>query len=334
MPVTAATLTELQTLVARLEKSGLADQRPEAAALLERCRGLLAAAPAPSAQPPRPRPRPARRQRVARRVKLGRMLLVLLDLGAAGIAAGAVTALLIVGPALPRLTVLALPVAWLLLRWASLPGLLGEAWFRLVYALRFGWLWLAEAFSASAFARFQVLLDARDVMRGWRAWRRDLSGPPRMADAEAYLAASYGSRAAELFRLAAEARPADGPLESQRPCWSRLIRLFEGLAAQEEFWAPATPPTPHGITAPPPVVVTAEPPEPPERIARKQELKELILARRADIQRAQDWKMKTPAELEQRDRHLAKLRQEHDELEAELRSLGGVPPPLISRKRR
>jgi hypothetical protein len=361
MPAQGTSIAELQRLVERLEQSGLADRRADVAALLDQSRAVLAPREGmrPSGRRPRQRPaaprmaeRPARRQRVGRGGKLAAMLLLAADGAAAMLGAASLVGMLL-APAPPEAAapVLAGAVAWGIAHRGRIAA--AEACFALGYGLRWGWLWVAEAFSDRAFERLQILLDARDVMAAWREWRGALPRPARMADVEAFLAETHGPAVAAAFLEAGETRwghrriragrgaglPAAGAgFAGQRARWSRLIRLFEGLAAEDRFW-PEDPSVlgagpGHGIVADP---VQPEPeaePEAPERIARREQLKALILAKREEIQRAQEWKMKTPAEMAQRDAHVAELRRQHDALEAELRELGGAPPPIVTKRRR
>lgn len=64
------------------------------------------------------------------------------------------------------------------------------------------------------------------------------------------------------------------------------------------------------------------PVEPPELVQRRADLREAIKRKRAEIARTHEWKMKTPAEIAQRDLIVAQLRQEVAALEAELSALG------------
>ncbi|MGG5811800.1 hypothetical protein [Falsiroseomonas sp. CW058] len=306
-----AALAELQRLVSRLEQSGLAARRADVAALLDRSKALLGPAePAPRRQPPRrARARPA--------AKLRGLGLLGLDLLAAG--AGLVMAAGLVAPPGHAVAVLAAALGWLLLRWGGAPRLLAEAAFRLRYAARWTWLWLAEAFSETAFERLQRLLDAREVMRGWRGWRAGLRRRARVADVEAFLEAGYGPQAAAAFRRALAAHgPGRAPLVEPPLRWSLLITLFEEIAAGDALWpAPASPPA-----APPSDPAPAPQADPPERVRQRAGLQDAIRRKRAEIERTQEWKLKTPAEFEQRDRHVAQLRAELGVLEAELRALG------------
>lgn len=358
MPASGSSVAELQQLVERLERSGLAGQRADVAALLDRSRAALAPASAATrtgARRPRQRPpsapveRPPRRQRIRRGTKLVSLVLVLVD-GLAVMLGGAALAGLALAETPPDAAplVLAGAIAWGVLHRGRVA--VAELAFRLFYALRWGWLWVAEAFNDRAFEKLQILLDARDVMETWQEWRRTLPRRPCMGDVEAFLAENHGPAVAALFLEQGEARFGNRRVRAGRGAglraggvgfaeqgvrWSRLIRLFEGLAEADAFW-PNEPVVlgggpDHGITADPPADLE---PEPPERIARREELKEMILAKREEIQRAQDWKMKTPAEMAQRDAHVADLRRQHDALEAELREIGGVPPPILSKRRR
>lgn len=219
----APALAELRHLVSQLERSGLAERRADIAQLLDRSRAMLGEAP----EAPRRARRPRARGRPA--AKLGGVLLLLLDVALAGVALAAALALALAESAAEEAPVaLAVALGWGLWRWGGAGALLGEVAFRLRYALRWGWLWLAEAFSQSAFDRLQILLDAREVMRGWRAWRRTLRRPATLEDVAAWLAEAYGPAAAMRF---CQALPPARP----HPRWSLLITLFEDLAAADSL---------------------------------------------------------------------------------------------------
>ncbi|MCX8134992.1 MAG: hypothetical protein N3D18_13650 [Roseococcus sp.] len=336
MRAEAARQEELRALVARLEQSGLAERREDVARLLARSRALLAAAP--GAPPPlkrRRRPRPA-----GLRARLRAALLLLLDvaalaaLGFAAVGLGAGTLATTAG-----LGLLGGVGLWGVLRWRGAPELLAEGAARLAYLLRWAWLWLAEPFHLGAWERLEALLDAREVMRAWRRHRRGLE-VAGLAEVDAFLADRYGRGAAARFRAAVEARRAAGwtlrgkaeaaeavPLpEAQLMRWSALIRLFEAVAAGGALWVPepAAPPA-----APPPPSALAPLPAPPRaeeeaerRMARQDELRELIRRKRQDITTAHNWKLKTSAEIAQRDIYLQRLRAEIAALEKELAALG------------
>ncbi len=370
-------LAELQRLVARLEQSGLAGQRPEVAALIARSRSLLGpagtspaardafgdpagaraarpvsgAAPAagrafpprpgpyPGFEPPsRPTPRPPRRAAIRPAAKLRLLFLMAIDM-ALGLVAAAALAGLLAGTAPARLAgpVLAVALAWVLWRWGGAPAAAAEAMARLRYARRWAWLWFAEAFSEAAFEALQDLLDAREVMRGWQAWRRELGHRPRLADVDAFLAERFGAQAVLRFRFAMAvqgesrrgwtlrggyARNPAPVREAEAMRWSRLILAFEAVArdgalwpAADAAWSPPAAPPP--AEAPPPV----EDPDHAARMQRRLELKEAIKRKREEIRRTTEWKMKTPAEIAQQDAHLALLRGELAALEAELKAL-------------
>lgn len=319
----AHSVQELRLLIAQLERRGLADTHPEARALLERSRALL-----------------RRQHPPARRVaaKLGRLLVLAVD--AAALAA--LPLLLLMGLAGP-MPPMALAAAAFIPVWAGFrlrrhAAWLGEGARWLRYHIAWGWDWLAEAFSLSAMERLEARIQAREVMWGWRHHRRTLRRRPGLADVSAYLAQEYGPEAARAFQRAAEAvaeardwtlrggnrrnRPAER-LAALR--WSALITLFGQLAASGALWPgsesepePVQPePTPRPPEPPPP------PAEPPERIARRADLRDLIRRKRQDITAAFGWKLKSEAEVAQRDAHLAQLRAEIAALERELAELGG-----------
>lgn len=308
MSAHAPALAELRNLVSQLERSGLAERRADIAQLLDRSRAMLGEVSEP--------PRRARRIRMRARpaAKLGGVLRLLFDVVLAGAALAAALALALAeAPPVEAPFALAAALGWGLWRWGGLGALLGEAGFRLRYALRWGWLWLAEAFSDGAFDRLQILLDARDVMRGWRAARRALRRPATLEDVAAWLAEAYGPAAAARLRAAL-------PPARTKPRWSLLIALFERLAASDALWPEQAVPMPASApSAPPPVAVVVEP---PELVQRRADLREAIKKKRAEIARTHEWKMKTPAEVAERDRVVAELRQQVAALEAELRALG------------
>ncbi len=312
MRADATGLAELRRLVTRLESLGAMEGRADVVALLDRSRAVLAAsATAALRRPPRrARPRPL--------AKLRPLLLLALDLACAVLALAAAAGLALGrGDRAEAAVVLGLTLLWLLGRWGGVKRLLAGAWFRLRYGLRLGWLWLAEAFSDRALARLQAMLDAREVMRAWREHRRGLSHTPRLEHVAAFLAEAHGPLAAARFRAAAAARAAP----DARPGWCLLISLFEDLATCDALWPePVAPPAP--VPLPPPAEII--PAEPPERAQRRLDLREAIRVKRAEIERAKEWKLKTPDEFAQRDLHLAALRAAVSALEVELRSLGGA----------
>ncbi|WP_027285303.1 hypothetical protein [Rubritepida flocculans] len=348
MRAEAARQAELRALVARLEQSGLAERREDVARLLARSRALLAAqgaaagarpAPAPSRMTRRRRPR-----RVGLRARLRAGLLLLLDaaaLAALGFAAVGLSAGTLAVTA--GLAVLGAAALWGVLRWGGAPEMLAEGAARLAYLLRWAGLWLAEPFHDGAWERLEALLDAREVMRAWRRHRRGLP-VAGLAEVEGFLAEHYGRSAAARFRAAVEARRSAGwtlrggedapealPLSEARLMrWSVLIRLFEAVAAGGALWVPEppapepaaaeeAPPRPHLDPLPPP---TLRDPEAEYRAARREELRELIRRKRQDITTAHNWKLKTRAEIAQRDAYLQRLRSEIAALEKEIAALG------------
>jgi hypothetical protein len=336
MPAQAARQDELRALIARLEQSGLADRREDVARLLAQSRALLAASlcqPAPPRLIRRRRPRP-----MGARARLRAALLLLLDATALGGLAFAavgmgVGALAATGGGV----VLAAALLWGVLRWGGAPALLAEGVARLAYGLRWGALWLAEPFHLRAWERLEALLDAREVMRAWRRHRADIARPG-LPEVEAFLAARYGATAARRFQAAVQARQSAGwtlrggsPAEAQpRPeprllRWSVLIRLFEAVAAGGALWQPEPLPgaeTSPGGPAPAAPAEAARPdPEALAREARREALRDLIRRKRQDITTAHNWKLKTAAEIAQRDAYLEGLRAEIAAMEKELAAL-------------
>lgn len=333
----AANRGELERLVAALERSGLAESRADIAALLAQSKALLGT-PAP------PSGRPRRRARVSARGKLRAIFLLALDaLAAMATLYGAAGLGFETMEALEGGLALAAGLGWALWRWGGLPALLAEALFRLRYALRWAGLWLAEPFSDRAYEALETLLDAREVMRGWRAHRRTLPPSHGLQDVEAWLRATYGPRIAARFARAAEERragqpgwtlrggQASGPPRPVPPSrmmrWSSLITLFEATAAGGALWATDPPPAPPSVAPPalPPIAVPPVEAEPPEHLQRRLDLRDLIRKKRQDITTAYGWKLKTEAEIAQRDNYLQELRTEIAALEKELAALGGPP---------
>jgi len=314
---------ELRQLIALLEQSGMAQQRPEVRALLERSRAMLR----------RRQPAPARFAR-----KLGALLVFALD--AALLAAlPLILIILMSGRAMPALGLAAtiLPPLWAMFRLRRHAHWLAEGARYLAYHLAWGWDWFAEAFSARAMFRLEARLMANEVMGGWRQHRRTLSHPPGLVDVEAFLALAYGARAALEFRRAAEAvcQAHDWTLRGSAALngagdrlvnlrWSALIRLFGSLARSGALWTEFTP---DQLTdAAPAQTLYARPEtesEPPERAPRRVELRDLIRRKRQDITTAFAWKLKTESEITQRDTYLAQTRAEIAALERELAAPGG-----------
>ncbi|TCI00937.1 hypothetical protein EJV46_00320 [Roseococcus sp. SYP-B2431] len=342
---------ELRELVAQLERSGLAERRVDVRQLLESSRSLLHAhRPALAAGPPL-RAAPSARKLAG---KLRFLLRLALDaLVLAAFLWGCWSAVTHRGPMLdlvlrPGGTLVLAGPAWLLLRLPLARDTLHEVGCRLLYHLAWGWDWFAEAFSRRAMRRLSARLAAREVMWAWRRQRRSLLHRPGPRDVEAFLELAYGPGAAEAFRGAAGRFGAGGwslrggsapgvarhraaaRLEALR--WSVLIRLFEGLAASGSLWpapeppacAMPGPPPPSPATGPPlPAASEPEPSAPPEVARRRVDLAELIRKKRQDITNAYGWKLKTEAEIAQRDAYLRQTRKEIGELERELAALGG-----------
>ena len=329
---------ELARLVAMLERSGMAAERPEAAALLARSRALLARRPA------RRWRLPAglwRRERRPRRPLPGwtwpSLALLLLAAGLVMLLAG--------GPLpAPLAAALALPaLAW---AWPHLRTALAEGLFALRYLLRWAWLWASEPFSDAAFARLAALLDARGVMRGWRQEARALGRTGAPADVALWLRRAYGPHVARRFAAAMEERvrrdagwtlrggfataPPRPPSPARLMRWSCLIQIFEEIAAGGALWAPPEPEPPPPPLTTAELLVEEEPTEPPERVQRRLDLRELIRRKREDITNAYGWRLKTAAEIAQRDAYLDSLRAEIAALE---RELGGLAPGTNASRR-
>lgn len=333
---TSHSVQELRQLIAMLERSGLAEHRPEARALLLRSRALL-----------------RERQRGTRRLagKLATLMTLAMDAAMLGAATMAVI-LVISGPASPALIgVAAAPAAWLALRLRRQSHWLAEAARWVIYHLAWLYDWFAEALSLDAMERLEARIAARGVMSGWRQYRRALPHRPRLEDVAAYLDAAYGAAAGLAFRREAEALgrmpngPAPGGAARQRAVlrlaalrWSALISLFGRLVRDGALWPASLPPevalagadwtNPGGrasalprIAAAPPQ--PAAPPDTQERTARRADLRDLIRRKRQDITTAFGWHLKTEAEITQRDNFLAQTRAEIAELERELAQLGG-----------
>jgi hypothetical protein len=315
-------LMELRQLVGMLEQSGLAERRPDAAALLAASRARLAMSQAPR----RPRPPPRGRPRGRIGAKLGLLLLdavavAALVFGAVGLAAGN-------AEPLPAVAALAVALAIAFLRLPALREAAAEAGFHLLYHVRWAWLWLAEAFSDNAALRLDALLYGREVMWAWRQHARSLLHRPSVADVEAFLAAAYAQPAAAQFRAMLTAAPGAGGLRDARARVRQpsvrgafLLPRFEALALSGALWAEedAAPPPPAArVTLPPATILE---PESPERTQRRADLRDLIRRKRDEINVEHGWRLKTPAEIAQRDAHLEQLRNDIRALEAELKAM-------------
>lgn len=314
-----------------LERSGIAEHRPEAQALLLRSRALL-----------------RERQRGARQLagKLATLLTLAMD--AAMLGAATMAGILVVsGPASPALIGLAAaPAAWLAFRLRRQAHWLAEAARWIAYHLAWLYDWFAEALSLDAMERLEARIAAREVMSGWRQHRRALPRRPRLEDVAAYLDAAHGAAAGLAFRREAEAleRAPGGPARrraAQRLAalrWSALITLFGRLAHGGALWpetlraeaalASAEWSSPRGGAGAPILTAAAptppaEPSHTPDLAARRADLRDLIRRKRQDITTAFGWHLKTEAEISQRDAFLAQTRTEIAELERELARLGG-----------
>jgi hypothetical protein len=341
---------ELQRLVRLLEQSGLADRRPDARALLVASQRALQ----PEAEPP---PRPAVRGQHAAPPSLGKAQEKARELLRRAADAAVLFSLIAWATGFPLLPeawdapgfapLLAAASACALLRAEAVAELAYEAAFRLGYWGFGAYLWVAEAFSHGAARRYAERLAAADVMWAWRRHRRSLAARPTLPDLERFLADTYGPAAAVSFRRAVSAMvsppPAreGGPLRGLAPVgpnprmmarierlrFSALIRLFEQVARGGAFWS-AAPPPPEPAPPPEPVAEAAPvvaPAEDPAVIAarrrRADELRDKIKRKRQDVTTAYTWKMKTQAEVDQRERYVDGLKAEIAALEAELKEL-------------
>ncbi|MBS7789075.1 hypothetical protein KTR66_03655 [Roseococcus sp. SDR] len=333
---TRHSVQELHQLITMLERSGIAEQRPEARALLLRSRVLL-----------------RERQRGPRRIagKLATLATLAMDAAMLGLATMAVL-LASSGEASLALGGLALPpAAWLALRLRHQGEALAEGARWVAYHLAWLYDWFAETLSLTAMERLEARIVAREVMSGWRRHRRSLPHRPGLEDVAAFLATAHGARAAQAFRQEAESlgraplglapdgaarRRAARRLAELR--WSALIAIFARLARDGALWPDTMPaelarlgkdwPGSAGQTAAPPASIpTPAPPGEPadtaERAARRDDLRALIRRKRQDITTAFGWHLKTEAEISQRDNFLAQTRAEIAELERELAQLGG-----------
>jgi hypothetical protein len=340
---------ELQRLVQLLERSGLAERRPEARALLLASQRALQ----PSAEPAS---RPAVRGQHVAPPSLGKAREKARELLRRAADAAVLFTLIAWASGFPLLPeawgapgfapALAAAAACALLRAEAAAELAHEAAFRLGYWGFGAYLWVAEAFSAAAARRYAARLAAADVMWAWRRHRRGLPARPALPDLERFLAESYGPGAAVAFRRAVSAMvsppPAreGGPLRGLAPAgpnprimarierlrFSVLIRLFEQVAGSGAFWSAAAPPRePAPEPEPPPEAPVVTPSEDPAVLAarrrRADELRDKIKRKRQDVTTAYTWKMKTQAEVEQRERYVDGLKAEIAALEAELKEL-------------
>lgn len=331
---TSQSVQELRQLIAMLERSGIAERRPEAQALLLRSRALL-------------RQRQRARWRVAG--KLGTLLTVLVD-GAMLAALPFLGIMLAAGPLAGRQLALAAAIPlWLAFRLRHQAHWLGEAARWAGYHMAWLYDWFAEAVSLRAAERLQARLAAREVMWGWRRHRRALPHRASLDDVAGFLAVEYGPQAEREFRRLAEALgharewSIRGGVARNRAAerlgalrWSALMAIYHQLAASGALW-PDFPPaereqgmppwqaTEHSA-APAGQAVAPLPPAPadtPERAARRADLRNMIRRKRQNITAAFGWHLKTEAEILQRDNFLAQIRAEIADMEAELARLGG-----------
>ncbi len=324
-------LGELRELVFMLERSGLPERRADAAALLAASRARLEGLPGAPTRP-RPRATPRRPLRPRPRTRIASKLgLLVVDAAAVACAMFGLVGLA-AGTAAPEHAAAAMLAAMFiaLLRSRAARQAAAEAGFHLQYHLRWAWLWLAEAFSDQAAARLDALLHGREVMWGWRQHRRGLLHRPTMADVQDFLASAYAQAAAQRFReMLGAATGATG----QRHAAARprqpsvrapfLLPRFEALALSGALWEEpdGEPAAPRPDLPPlPPATVVAGPSEADQQ--RAVDIRDLIRRKRDEINTAHGWRLKTPAEIAQRDAHLATLRADIRGLEAELKSMG------------
>ncbi len=308
-----ATAAELRELIAALERSGMAARRADARALLESSRALLRAQQ-------RHRAAPSGRKLAG---KLGMLLVVMLDgVAAMGAGVGALGGWL-GGLAPPMALAMALGgLIWASLRSPGLRGAVAELARIALYHLAWAHDWFAEAFSSVALARLEARLTAREVMAAWRYHRRLLPRRASLEDVEDTLRVEYGEASARAFAgITAEMPPGlQARLRALR--WSALMSAFEAVARSGALNPPEPLPEPEPPPQPEPAFAEAPPelipPEPPGRIARRDELREMIRRKRADITTAYSWKLKTHAEINQRELHVDELKADIAALEREL----------------
>lgn len=313
-----ATAAELRELIAALERSGMAERRQDARDLLETSRRLLRAQQGQGGASLGGR-------RVGGRIagmlaSIGRRLLD--ALAAIGVGVAALGGMLGGLEPATALAVGAGGMTWASLRAPALRDAVAEAgrvaWYHLAWAGD----WWAEAFSPPAAARLEARHAGRGVMARWRDHRRLLSRPATFADVEETLRVEYGEPSARaLLAIADGLKPAPrARLHALR--WSALISAFGRLAASGALDRPARPHAPEPMPAqpslPPPPVIA---PESPARIQRREDLRALIRRKRADITTAYSWKLKSEAEIVERERHVDALRAEIAAIEHELAAL-------------
>ena len=195
------------------------------------------------------------------------------------------------------------------------------------YHLAWGWDWLAEAFSPAAHARLRARGHARQVMRAWRAHRQALPIPASLETVHRFLAAAYGAAGEAAFRAATARLTQDAPwtlrggagqgnggerLAALR--WSALIRGFEPVMGAVPI-VPVAPP-PQGPATPQDSAIAQTAARRMQE--RETDLRDQIRRKRQDISAAFAWKLKTDAEAEQRDAHVAQLRGEIAALEQQI----------------
>lgn len=321
---------ELRQLVTLLERSGMAESRPDVRALLNASRQLLRG-------PPPARLQPSPRKLLGKFAALG---VLALDLAMAGLVLRFTWLAMANLSAVAWIDMATLPFAliYALLRVKGAFGLLHEALFCVRYYFAWGRDWFGEAFSIAALERLSAKLTGREVMWGWRRHRGTLPHRASLADVESFLSIAYCARAAREFRRSVDAlhraegwtlrggaAPAGRSAAAERLValrWSALIKQFEALAASGLLWPEAVAELTPASLPPLPQSNLTPLPEPPERLERRRDLREIIRRKRQDITAAYGWKLKTAAEIEQRDAYLLQTRAEITALEKELAELG------------
>jgi len=317
-----ATAAELRELIAALERSGMAERRQDARDLLETSRQLL------RAQQEQGRASLGGRRVVGRAAgmlaSIGQRLLD--ALAAIGVGVAALGGMLGGLEPVPALAMGAGGMTWAGLRAPALRDAVAEAGRVVWYHLAWAGDWFAEAFSPPAAARLEARHAGRGVMARWRYHRRLLSRPATFADVEETLRIEYGAASASaLLAIADGLKPAPrARLRALR--WSALISAFGRLTASGALARPARPPAPEPMPGalpaqpdlPPPLPIA---PESPARIQRRQDLRELIRRKRADITTAYSWKLKSEAEIAERERHVDVLKAEIAAIEHEMAAL-------------
>ncbi|WP_207539192.1 hypothetical protein [Sabulicella rubraurantiaca] len=292
MRVEEARLAELARLVEALER--LAPREGD-----QRTRALIAVSRQLLAEPTR------------RRADLGPKLLALGALLADAVA----LALAMVSLLAPDARLLVPSVLWLLWRLRRLAWLGEEAALFLWDMAAQGWDWLAEAFSHRAAQRLEARLAATVLLRRWRRHEAASLDKPQVED----FLAGFGARTLGGWQAHAAAQEGGAARRLRHRRASALRRAFREMALDGAFRPEAVPPPPPPV--PSPAAPGPDPAEQARREAKRAGIAALLRRKRAEVDQAHGWKLKTPAEHEQRDRHLATLRGEIAALEAEAKAL-------------